>query len=106
MTLASSRLREEEVCAGWRGEDKGGREGGARGRGEWEGRKEVVQVNFIPLHLSPPFTTLSPQYKGGEIEEAEAIAWERREDTSVGMDERSSQQSLFCLLLQHTHTSP
>ena len=51
-----------EVCAGWRGEDKGGRKGGGRGGGEWEGRKEVVQVNFIPPHLSSPFTTLSPQY--------------------------------------------
>ena len=30
----------------------------------------------------------------------------RRDDTSVGMEEHSSQQSLSCLLPQHTHTSP
>ena len=78
-----------------------GKEGG------WEGRKEVVQVNFIPSHLFSLLPTLSPQYEGGEIEEAEAIVWERRRyDTSVGMEEHSSQQSLSCLLPQHTHTSP
>ena len=28
----------------------------------------------------------------------------RRDDTSVGMEEHSLQQSLSCLLPQHTHT--
>ena len=64
-------------------------------------------MNFIPPHLSSLLPTLSPQYEGGEIEEAEVIAQERRrEDTSVGMEEHSSQQSLSCLLPQNTQTSP
>ena len=48
-------------------------------KGEWEGRKEVVQVNFIP---SPPLPTLSPQCEGGEIEGAD--------ESSVGVEEHSS----------------
>ena len=31
---------------------------------EWEGRKEVVQVNFIPPHLSSLLSTLSPTVQG------------------------------------------
>ena len=50
---------------------------------EWEGRKEVVQVNFISLHLSPPLPTLSSQYEGGEIEEAEVKVWERRREEKM-----------------------
>ena len=45
--------------------------------------------------------------KGGEIEKGEVMGEKkRRDDTSVGMDEHSSQQSLSCLLPQHTHISP
>ena len=66
-----------EVCTGGRGEDKrewkggwegrrgmGGEEGNGRGGVEWEGRKEVVQVNFIPPHLSSLLSTLSPTVQG------------------------------------------
>ena len=53
---------------------------------EWDRRKEVVQMNFIPSPLSSPLPILSPQYEGGEIKGAEAMAWERRrEDTSEGV---------------------
>ena len=98
-----------EVCTGGRGEDKREWKGNGRGEVEWEGRKEVVQVNFIPPHLSSLLSTLSPTVRGwGDRRSRDNGMGEekRREDTSVGMEEHSSHQSLSCLLPQHTHTSP
>ena len=80
-TLASPRLREEgSLCQRERGGRGGNERGNGRGEGGMGGRKEVVQVNFIPSPLSLP--TLSPQCEGGEIEGAD--------ESSVGVEEHSS----------------
>ena len=67
---------------------KGRTRGEGRGMGGEEGGS-ASELHSTPSILSPSYPV--PQYEGGEIEEAEAIAWERRrEDTSVGMEEHSS----------------
>ena len=79
---------------------------GRSGMGGEQGNS-ASELYSSPSVPSPSHHVLTIQHVGEEIEEAEAIAWERRrEDTSVGMEEHSSQQSLSCLLPQHTHTSP
>ena len=56
--------RRGKSVPGEEGRTRGNGRGDGRGGVEWEGRKEVVQVNFIPPHLSSLLSTLSPTVQG------------------------------------------
>ena len=73
--------------------------------GEEEGSES--ELHSIPSVSSLPHPVLIVRGWGDGGSRGNGMGEEkRREDTSVGMDEHSSQQSLSCLLPQHTHTPP